>query len=310
MKLSIVSTLYKSAAHIAEFHERISNVAKELVGQDYEIVLVNDGSPDNSMELAMQIADKDDHVFIIDLSRNFGHHQAMMAGLGYSKGEHVFLIDSDLEEDPGWLSAFSAQMAEEKCDVVYGIQKKRKGGWFERWSGKVYYKVFKLLINMDHPENITTVRLMTRRYVDALLTYKERAIVISGLWVLTGFDQRPRLVTKKSSSPTTYSLVHKLSHAVNVITSFSSRPLIFIFFTGVVIFLLSIAYVAFIVLNQVLFMTPLAGWTSVMASIWLLGGIMISFIGIIGIYLSKIFIETKERPNVIVRGTYGKNGRN
>ncbi|MAL78743.1 MAG: glycosyl transferase [Sneathiella sp.] len=309
MKLSIVSTLYKSAAHIAEFHERISKAAKELVGQDYEIVLVNDGSPDDSLELAIEIADRDDHVCIVDLSRNFGHHKAMMAGLAHSKGDYVFLIDSDLEEDPDWLRAFSIQMAEENCDVVYGIQSQRKGGWFERWSGNLYYRVFKLLIDIDHPTNITTVRLMTRRYVDALLTYKERAIVISGLWVLTGFDQKPRLVTKKSSSPTTYSLVHKLSHAVNVITSFSSRPLIFIFFTGLIIFLLSMAYVVFIVLNRLLFMTPLDGWTSVMASIWLLGGIIISFIGIIGIYLSKIFIETKERPNVIVRGLYGKHGR-
>ena len=310
MKLSIVSTLYRSAACIGEFHERVGRAARELVGQDYEIVLVNDGSPDNSLELAIEIADKDEHVLIVDLSRNFGHHQAMMAGLAHSRGEHVFLIDSDLEEDPEWLDAFAQQMADEKCDVVYGIQRRRKGGWFERWSGSLYYRIFKLLVDIDHPTNITTVRLMTRRYVDALLTHKERAIVISGLWVLTGFDQSPQLVTKKSSSPTTYSLLHKLSHAVNVITSFSSRPLIFIFFTGVFIFLLSMAYVAFIVLNRVLFMTPLEGWTSVMASIWLLGGIIISFIGIIGIYLSKIFIETKERPNVIIRGLYGKYGKN
>lgn len=310
MKLSIVSTLYKSAAHIAEFHERISTAARELVGQDYEIVLVNDGSPDNSLELAIQIANKDSHVFIVDLSRNFGHHKAMMAGLDHSTGAHVFLIDCDLEENPDWLVAFSKQMAEEKCDVVYGIQKQRKGGWFERWSGELYYSIFRVLTDIDHPTNITTTRLMTRRYVDALLTHKERAIVISGLWSLTGFDQQPRLVTKKSNSPTTYSIFHKLSHAANAVTSFSSRPLIFIFFTGVFIFLVSMAYVAFIVINQVIFMTPLAGWTSVMASIWLLGGIIISFIGIIGIYLSKIFIETKERPNVIVRGIYGKNDRN
>lgn len=289
-----------------EFYQRASDAAKEMVGDDYEIVLVNDGSPDNSLDLAIGLTEKDSHVVVVDLSRNFGHHKAMMAGIEHAKGKKIFLIDCDLEEEPELLLSFENQMISDKCDVVYGVQEDRKGGWFERWSGKLYYWLFNLLINLDHPANITTARLMSRRYVDALLTHEERALVISGLWIITGFDQRAQTVTKKSISPTTYSLRHKATHMVNVITSFSSKPLTFIFFSGVIIFLLSLSYILFLILNRTLYSTPLDGWTSLMVSIWLLGGIIISFIGVVGIYISKVFIETKKRPNFIVRNIYGK----
>src|SRR5512139_2401581 len=128
MKLSIVATLYQSAPYIAEFHQRSSAAAKKLAGEDYEIVLVNDGSPDNSLDLAVQLTESDSHVVVVDLSRNFGHHKAMMTGLAHARGEQVLLIDSDLEEEPEWLIAFAEQMQSEHCDVVYGAQEQRKGG--------------------------------------------------------------------------------------------------------------------------------------------------------------------------------------
>ena len=304
MKLSIVATLYQSSAYIAEFHQRASAAAQKLVGEDYEIIFVNDGSPDNSLDIAIQLTKDDSHTIIIDLSRNFGHHKAMMAGLGHAKGEQVFLIDSDLEEEPELLLSFSEQKEKEKCDVVYGVQDKRKGNWFERWSGDIAYWIFDRMLNIQHPRNITTTRLMDRDYVDALMLHKEREIVISGLWVITGFNQQSQTVRKRSHSHTTYSILHKISHFVNAVTSFSSKPLIAIFFTGIIIFLVSFVYASTLVVNRLFFSIPLEGWTSVMASIWLLGGITISFIGIIGIYLSKVFAETKQRPQTITRKIY------
>lgn len=110
MKLSIVATLYQSASYIEEFHSRVSAAAKECAGDDYEIVLVNDGSPDNSLDIAISLTEQDSHVVLVDLSRNFGHHKAMMTGLSQSKGDQVFLIDSDLEEDPECLLSFSEQL--------------------------------------------------------------------------------------------------------------------------------------------------------------------------------------------------------
>ncbi|HRO22654.1 MAG TPA: glycosyltransferase family 2 protein [Alcaligenes phenolicus] len=306
MKLSIVATLYQSAPYINEFHERASATARRLVGDDYEIVLVNDGSPDNSLDLAIKLTERDSHVVVVDLSRNFGHHKAMMTGLAHAKGERVFLIDSDLEEEPEWLETFVQQMEQESCDVVYGIQERRKGSWFERWSGQWFYRFFKALTGLALPENVVTARLMTRRYVNALLRHEEREVFMAGLWYITGFDQRPYVIKKHNTSETTYTFRRKMSLLVNSVTSFSNTPLVSIFYIGISISLFALAYIAYLVTHWLFLAKPLAGWTSVMASIWLLGGMIISFIGVVGIYLSKIFSETKQRPYTIVRQIYAK----
>ncbi|TBR75813.1 MAG: glycosyltransferase [Burkholderiaceae bacterium] len=306
MKLSVVATLYQSAAYLTEFHQRVAAAARQLAGDDYEIVLVNDGSPDNSLDIAVQLTETDTHVVVVDLSRNFGHHKAMMTGLAHTRGEHIFLIDSDLEEEPEWLSGFSAQMARERCDVVYGVQEQRKGGIFERLSGQWFYRFFKTLTGIALPKNIVTARLMTRRYVDALLRHDEREVFMAGLWHTTGFDQRPQTIKKHSTSETTYTFRRKMSLLVNSVTSFSNAPLIGIFYIGVAISLVAGAYASYLLIHWLFFSKPHSGWTSVMASIWLLGGLVISFIGVVGIYLSKIFLETKRRPYTIVRRVYGK----
>ncbi|PRC93561.1 glycosyltransferase family 2 protein [Solimicrobium silvestre] len=306
MKLSIVTTLYQSASYINEFHRRVSAVANQLVEENYEIILVNDGSPDNSLELALHLTKNDSHVVVIDLSRNFGHHKAMMTGLAHAKGELVLLIDSDLEEEPEYLITFADKMLKEGCDVVYGVQEKRKGNWFERRSGQLFYRFFKALTGLALPENIVTARLMTRRYVAALLQHKEREVFMAGLWHITGFEQRPHLVKKHSCSETTYTFRRKMSLLVNSVTSFSNAPLVGIFYIGVSISLVAFFYTCYLAIQWAFLAKPLSGWTSVMASIWLLGGMIISFIGVVGIYLSKIFSETKQRPYTIIRQIYAK----
>jgi putative glycosyltransferase len=309
MRLSIVATLYQSASHITEFHQRSSAAARQLVGEDYEIILVNDGSTDNGLDIAVQLAESDSHVVVVDLSRNFGHHKAMMVGLEHSCGEKIFLIDSDLEEEPEWLVSFSEQLVADKSDVVYGVQKERKGGWFERWSGHLFYPIFNWLSNIEHPRNIVTARLMTRRYVNALLTYKERELVISCLWVITGFKQSAQTVKKHMTSRTTYGFLKKISHLVNAVTSFSEAPLKMIFVCGTLVFIGAILYASTLTVQHFFLSQPVDGWTSLMVSIWVLGGMISSFVGIIGIYLAKVFSETKQRPYVIIRDIYGKSKR-
>jgi putative glycosyltransferase len=301
VKLSIVATLYKSEDSVAEFHRRAAACAQALAGDDYEIVLVNDGSPDASLERAIELTRGDARLVVVDLSRNFGHHKAMMTGLANSRGERVFLVDSDLEEEPEWLGAFARRMDHERCDVVYGVQQSRKGNAFERLSGRWFYRFFRAVTGLALPENLVTARLMSRRYVDALLRHDEREVFMAGLWAITGFDQRPEAVVKHSTHPSTYTLRRKLSLLVNSITSFSNAPLTGIFYVGVGISLIALGYTAFLVFHWLFLARPPSGWTSVMASIWLLGGLIISFIGIVGIYLSKIYSETKRRPYTIVR---------
>jgi putative glycosyltransferase len=304
MKLSIVATLYQSAPYITEFHQRASAAARQLVDEDYEIVLVNDGSPDNSLELAVGLTEKDPHVFVVDLSRNFGHHKAMMTGLAHAKGERVFLIDSDLEEEPEWLFTFTKQMDADSCDVVYGIQVERKGDYIEKVTGKIYYIIFRFLTGLAQPNNIVTARLMSKRYVDSLLLHQESEINIGGLWIITGFKQCQQFVKKHSSSPTTYSLSGKFSHLVNAITSFSSQPLIFTFYSGLLISISALAYIFYLVFSHVFIAKPPEGYTSIVASIWLFSGLIIFFIGVQGIYISKVFSEVKQRPYTIIRHIY------
>ena len=305
MKLSIVTTLYESELYVHEFHKRISKVAR-TVSEDYDIIYVNDGSEDNSLYLAIELSKIDEHVLVIDFSRNFGHHKAMMTGLSYAKGEKVFLIDVDLEEPPELLESFWKKMDLCGCDVVYGVQKSRKGGWFERASGYVYYKLLNIFLGINLPENLVTARLMTSRYVDALLLPREREILIAGLWHITGFNQQPEFIQKLSKDGTSYTLSNKLALFVNAITSFSNAPLVGIFYIGIFISLLSLVSIFLLVILWTFFQRPLSGWTSIMASLWLIGGLIISFIGIIGVYLAKVFSESKQRPYTIIRDIYGR----
>ena len=304
MKLSVVATLYRSEAYIPEFCERASAAARQISGNNYEIVLVNDGSPDRSLDIAVAISESDPHVVVVDLSRNFGHHRAMMTGLAQARGEHVFLLDSDLEEEPEWLILFQAQMAAQHCDVVFGVQQTRKGGWFERWSGDLFYRLLPMISGIDMPRSMVTARLMTRRYLNALLLHEEREIEIGGLWVITGFEQRSQVIKKHSTSESTYSLRHRFSLLINSITAFSNLPLIGIFYVGLAMLLVSGAFASFFVAQWLLIDQPVSGWTSMIVSLWLIGGMVILFLGVIGIYLAKMFSEVKRRPYTIIRKVY------
>lgn len=303
MDLSIVTTLYCSAPVLEEFYARACAVA-ERITTSFEIIFVNDGSPDNSLEIALSLYSKDQRLKIVDLSRNFGHHKAMMTGLDHAHGELVFLVDSDLEEEPELLEKLYEELDAKAADVVFGVQQKRKGRLFERVSGALFFRVFNLLSTHTIPANHLTARLMTQKYVAALVQHHEREFVISGLWVLTGFNQIPLLVKKHDSAPSTYSFGRKVSHLVNGITSFSNKPLVFIFYLGCLISLVSAIGAIDLIVRKILFGTLLQGWASLIVSIWLLGGITIFCLGVIGIYLSKIFIEVKHRPYAIIKDIY------
>lgn len=310
MKLSIVATLFQSAPHINEFYQRASAAAKQLVDEDYEIVLVNDGSPDNSLDIAVKLTESDSHVVVVDLSRNFGHHKAMMTGLTYAKGQNVFLIDSDLEEEPEWLLSFAKKMEAEASDVVYGIQSKRRGGFFEQITGRFFYRVFRLLTGIAQPNNIITARLMSRRYVTALLSHRESELNIGGLWIITGFKQCHQTVQKHSNNATTYSLSQKFNHLVNAVASFSSIPLVFTFYTGLFISVSALAYIVFLTIRYFFFaLPPPGGYTSILVSIWFFSGLIVFFIGLQGIYISKVFFEVKQRPYTIIRHVYNDNSQ-
>ena len=273
---------------------------------DYEILFVDDGSPDRSLEIAVALTPRDRRVRVIELSRNFGHHRAIMTGLRHAKGDVVFLIDVDLEEEPEWLSTFWSTLHGDGLDVVYGYQTRRKGGWLERAGGGLHWWLIKLLSQYPIPESHVTARLMTRNYVRSLLRHREQNTALGGLWAITGYRQKGVPVTKGWRRTSSYSFARRVTMAVDGLTAFSERPLMVVFAGGIGIFVLASVVAAYLIVLR-LTGTVLEGWVSVIVSVWMLGGLSIASIGVIGLYTARIFLETKRRPYSIVRATYGQS---
>jgi putative glycosyltransferase len=303
VKLSIVTTLYRSASTIDEFHGRAMKAA-EGITNDIEMVIVNDGSPDNSLDLALALQRTDPRVVVVDLARNFGHHKALMTGLAHATGDLILLIDSDLEEQPEDLAKLYRRFQQGDCDVVYGILEARRGGLFEKIPGALFFSLLKALSDHPVPRNVFTGRLMTRDYVRALLRHRDREFSIAHLWQVTGFRQQPIALEKLSLSPTSYTLRHRVEMAIRDITTTSSKLLYLIFYIGVSIFGLSIAVILYFIGRYFTSGIGVDGFTSEIVSIWFLGGLITFILGILGIYIANILAETKRRPYTSVRRIY------
>jgi putative glycosyltransferase len=298
--------MYYSAPYLNEFYTRI-RAAAEKITSDYEIIFVNDGSPDDSLKMAVSLYENDPKVRVIDLSRNFGHHKAAMTGLAHAKGDSVFLIDVDLEEEPELLNRFYDIFKDSDADVVYGVQTKRKGGIWEKATGALYWWMFNLLSSAKIPANLLMARLMTKRYVKNLVAHKESEMDISGLWQVTGFKQIPVKVREHSKGNTTYSFRKKAALMVRSITGFSNKPLIYIAALGGIILSAALLYSLYVLGVLIFIGKGPSGFLSIILSIWFLGGLIIFSLGVIAIYLSVIFIETKNRPYTIIREIYKRN---
>lgn len=307
LRISVVTTLYYSEKYIIEFYNRVRKSLAKIT-DDYEFVFVDDGSPDNSAHKILTLQKDYANITLIELSRNFGHHQAILTGLQHVTGDYVFLIDCDLEEDPELLNSFWDTLQQDKnIDVVYGIQMKRKGNLFERTTGNIFYKILNLVTHFEYPANTLTARLMKKNYVSAVLEFKEKAIDVWAIFVMAGFNQIGIPVTKKSKGTSTYTLSRKIRMSIEIMTSLSHKPLYSIFFLGVIWVCISTVNISIILVKKWLYGAQIEGWASIMASLWLIGGVIIFLLGLIGIYLSKIFLEIKNRPLSIIKTIHRKN---
>lgn len=306
--LSIVTTLYRSACDLPEFHRRAAAAAEALTA-DIEIVMVNDGSPDDSLSVALSLQAKDPRIVIVDLARNFGHHRAMMTGLAHATGELVFLIDSDLEEVPELLGAFHEKLVADELDVVFGVQRARRGGLFERLTGQAFFRITEALSDTKLPRNVVTARLMRRAYVRALTAHEDRSFVIAHLWGITGFRQAPMEIDKLALSPTTYSIRHRAQMAVQHITTTSTRILYAIFGLGLATSVLAALMMIFYLIRYLSHGIGVDGWTSIFISVWFFGGLIVLSLGIMSVYLANIYMEVKRRPYTHSRAVYRVDGR-
>ena len=235
MKISVVAPLYNSAKYIKELHRRCAAAVAATGTGTHEIILVNDGRPDDGLTIAKQVAAGDPQVIVVDLSRNFGQHKAIVTGLRYATGDYVFVIDSDLDERPEWITMFYAELIAKQCDVIYGISSKNEGRTMDGFFRAIFYSLLNSLSGVTFPKNITNARIMTRRYVDAMLQFDEREIYLGGLWHITGFEQRPFPVQKSYDSPTSYNQSRLIALVINAVTGFSTRPLIMISIIGLLV---------------------------------------------------------------------------
>jgi putative glycosyltransferase len=300
--LSVVTMLYRSEAFLADFHRRMVAAAETLT-PSFEIVYVNDGSPDASAAAVRVLQKGDPRIVLVDLSRNFGHHQAAVAGLAQARGRRVFIIDVDLEEQPEWLARFAEEHDRTRADVVYGVSAVRRGPAFRRQAGAWFWRLFNALSDVKVPANPCTVRLMSRRYVDALLRMPEKNLFLAGSYAWVGFEQVAVRV-EKLVRPTrsSYTVRRLLTLFLDAVTSFTSYPLRLIFVSGIAIALAALVFGSALLAWKLVEPDKVAlGWSSLIVSIWFLGGLTIAFLGVIGLYLSKVFMEAKDRPLYVVR---------
>lgn len=298
-RFSVLTSLYGSAPYIEEFYTRCLAQIQAL-GGDYEFVFVDDGSPDEGKAVVLDLIERDPCVRLVELSRNFGHHKAIMIGLEHVQGDLVFMLDSDLEEEPELLSTFHGVMMESEgdVDVVYGVMERRKGSLFERVSGAAFYTLINFLSDLPIPSNAMAARLMTRQYVQGLVQYQETQLYLGGVMMLAGFNQVAVPTPKLSKGRSSYTFARRYTLALDALISYTNKPLTFIAFFGVGVCFISLLMVAYCLL----YAGPATEtWMYLLASIWFLGGLTICSIGLVGFYIGRIFIQVKGRPNTIVK---------
>lgn len=310
--LSVVTPVYRSAGFLPRFLDEMREALQSSGIGDYELVFVNDGSPDESLAWLRNERESDPRIRIVDLSRNFGHHKAAMAGLSYARGDLVFIIDCDLEVSPSVLSKFIDTRRTTQADVVYGVQEARKGGTIERIGGSLFWKLFNRLSDTHVPANVLTERLMTRAYVRSLLSLGDRNIFLAGMMYWTGFHQVGITIEKRQrEGASTYSLRRRISLLVEAITSFSTVPLKLVLGIGLTLTFCAVAFAAAIAIRKLLFPSSvLAGFATLSLLIVGTSGIIITLMGVLGLYISRIFVQTQGRPAFIVREFHGEHRQN
>jgi dolichol-phosphate mannosyltransferase len=308
--LSIVVPCYNEEACLPALHERLSAVARGVAGDDYEIVLINDGSRDDSWAIMQGLAARDPHLTAINLSRNHGHQLALTAGLDLCRGDMVLVIDADLQDPPELLPDMIETMREKDADVVYGVRKSRAGETaFKRATAHGFYRFLSRATEVDIPVDAGDFRLMSRRALDALLALPEQARFIRGMVAWIGFKQVPLAYDRKErfAGETKYPLGKMIRFALDAITGFSSAPLKVASHAGLALSLGSLLIIAYIFIGWLSGRT-VPGWTSLMLVVVVLGAIQMFVLALMGEYIGRLYNEAKRRPLYIVQEIAGPAG--
>jgi dolichol-phosphate mannosyltransferase len=298
--ISVVAPIHNEAETIPELHRRLTSVLSELGA--YEIVLVDDGSTDGSWERMLALAPGDAHLRLVRLSRNFGHQAALTAGLEAARGDAVILIDSDLQDPPELIPSLVAKWRE-GFDVVYGLRTRREGETlFKRATASVFYRLLRGMTRIEIPADAGDFRLLSRRAVDALARMPERARFLRGMTSWLGFPQTGVQYERdaRHAGATKYPTRRMISFALDAMTSFSTTPIRVVTGLGFLLVAFCAVVLGWTVYIKVFTSTAVAGWTSLLIVVLLLGGMQLVSLGIIGQYIGRIFEEAKQRPLFVV----------
>jgi glycosyltransferase involved in cell wall biosynthesis len=302
--VSVVSPVYQEEAGIEEFHRRLMACLRSLDGDlDHEVVYVNDGSTDRSLDLLQKLVADDHHVRVVDLSRNFGHQVALSAGVDHARGDAVVVIDSDLQDPPEVIPEMIEKWRE-GFKVVYGVRMSRAGETrFKVLTSKLYYGIIDRVSEVPLPREAGDFRLLDRAVVDVLARMPERNRYVRGMVAWAGFAQCAVEYERdpRFAGDTKYTFRKMVHLAFDGITSFSDRPLRLATQLGLVVMAAAFAFAAWVIVASIV--DPGGGgrgWPSLMAVVALLGGIQLLCIGVLGEYIGRIYRETKGRPLYVV----------
>ena len=308
-KMSVIVPCYNEEEALQYFYEEIDNVSKKMKELNFEFIFVDDGSSDKTLEEVKKIAKEDKRVRYISFSRNFGKEAAMLAGLEYSKGDYVTIIDADLQDPPKLLEEMYHLINEEGYDTVGTRRVTRKGEPpIRSFFARIFYKLINSMSKTEMVDGARDYRLMTRQVVDAIISMREYNRYSKGIFSFVGFKTKwlEYENVERVAGETKWSFWKLFIYALEGITAFSTIPLILSAVLGFVFCVVSFIMILVIVLKTLVFGDPVSGWPSLVCIIFLLSGIQLFSIGVIGQYLSKTYLETKNRPIYIVRETEEK----
>ncbi len=301
MKNKLISALipaYNEEECLHELYKRVTAVLSKLENYDYEILIINDGSKDKTLEILQELHDKDNHIQYVNLARNYGKEIAMAAGFDYVKGDVVVILDADLQ-DPPELIPDMISYYEAGYDDIYGRRKSRKGEtWLKKTTAKLFYKLLQKSTRVDILKDTGDFRLLSRRAVEALKKYKEQRRYTKGFFALIGFKKKEFLYDRDSrvAGQSKWNYFNLFNLAIEGITSFSNFPLRLSSFLGIIVPAFGFIYIVFLVLKTLIFGEPVRGYPTLLSVIIFLGGIQLLSLGVIGEYLGRIFDEVKNRP--------------
>ncbi|MCX4360133.1 glycosyltransferase [Mucispirillum schaedleri] len=301
MKNKLISALipaYNEEECLHELYKRVTAVLSKLENYDYEILIINDGSKDKTLEILQELHDKDNHIQYVNLARNYGKEIAMAAGFDYVKGDVVVILDADLQ-DPPELIPDMISYYEAGYDDIYGRRKSRKGEtWLKKTTAKLFYKLLQKSTRVDILKDTGDFRLLSRRAVEALKKYKEQRRYTKGFFALIGFKKKEFLYDRDSrvAGQSKWNYFNLFNLAIEGITSFSNFPLRLSSFLGIIVAAFGFIYIVFLVLKTLIFGEPVRGYPTLLSVIIFLGGIQLLSLGVIGEYLGRIFDEVKNRP--------------